>query len=73
MTQPTILDRLLCARCCELLEDAQTLSDGRRVCNACVCDGCSDAPYRFRDEDNDDQQLCERCVANEVAPKAVTA
>lgn len=62
-----ILDRLICTRCGEMLEEhAVTFSDGRRACPVCVCHGCSDDVYRFRDEDNDDQQLCVTCVAAEV-------
>lgn len=71
MTQPTILDRLLCTRCGEMLEDAITITDGRRVCPACVCHSCGNEPYRFRDESNDDQQLCERCVISELTTKAM--
>jgi hypothetical protein len=66
----TILDGLLCARCDEMLEDAVKISDGRRLCPTCVCDGCSDAPYRFIDHDHDDQQLCEECVAIEIRKDA---
>lgn len=62
-----VLSSLTCARCEEMLEDAVKISDGRRLCPACVCDGCSDAPYRFVDADNDDQQLCEQCVRGEVS------
>lgn len=61
------LDALLCCRCGDMLEDAHNLSDGRRTCTACTCDGCHDQPYRFRDEDNDDEQLCERCVISKVS------
>lgn len=72
MTQPTILDRLLCSRCGEMLEDAQTLSDGRRACLACVCHACSDDVYRFVDKDNDDLHLCETCTAAEITRKMVS-
>lgn len=62
-----ILNGLVCARCEEMLEDAITLSDKRRVCPACLCDGCKDAPMRFIDADLDDRQLCVACV-KAVAP-----
>lgn len=62
----SMLGSLVCCRCEEMLEDAVTFSDGRRSCPACVCWGCSDAPFRFLDSDNDDQQLCEACVRSEV-------
>lgn len=62
----SMLGSLVCCCCGEMLEDAVTFSDGRRSCPACVCWGCSDAPFRFVDHDNDDQQLCVECVRIEV-------
>ena len=64
-----VLERLVCARCEEMLEDAVTCVNGQRVCLACTCDGCREMPYRYRDEDHDDRQLCERCVVNEIGKR----
>ncbi|NDD31626.1 MAG: hypothetical protein EB084_25530 [Proteobacteria bacterium] len=64
-----VLERLVCARCEEMLEDAVTCVNGKRVCLACTCDGCREMPYRYRDEDNDDRQLCEKCVISELTTR----